>query len=177
MEHIRLIAEGLNIQPMLDALDRHPELWDRDPARTDNPESPHHGTSDIWCRFAPIEVGPLEPHDSIWYPSADHLPVKEMADDLMAAVGGKTLGGILITRIPPGASVKPHVDPGWHARQYEKFAVQIKAEPDQVFCFDDCSLVTKPGDCFTFDNAHRHWVTNGGRGERITAIFCIRTVK
>jgi hypothetical protein len=43
--------------------------------------------------------------------------------------------GVLITRIKPGQICKPHTDPGWHARYYDKFAVQIEAAPEQCVSF------------------------------------------
>jgi hypothetical protein len=72
-------------------------------------------------------------HESIWYAPADVLPVRDIVFPLMAAVRGERLGGVLITRIKPGQICKPHTDPGWHARYYEKFAVQIEAAPSRRF--------------------------------------------
>jgi quercetin dioxygenase-like cupin family protein len=92
----------------------------------------------------------------------------------MRFVEGVEIGGVLITRIPPGKSVRPHTDPGWHARRYEKYGVQITSAPGQLFCFEGEELETQPGDVFWFDNAHTHWVTNPTHYERITMIVCIR---
>jgi uncharacterized cupin superfamily protein len=93
---------------------------------------------------------------------------------LMTHFRGERLGGVLITQIPPGHSCKPHADDGWHARHFEKFAIQIESGPGQYFCFEGERLETKPGDLFTFDNAHTHWVTNDTPHNRITLIACIR---
>jgi aspartyl/asparaginyl beta-hydroxylase (cupin superfamily) len=92
----------------------------------------------------------------------------------MRKVGGKQLGGVLITRIPSGGEVQPHVDHGWHAGHYEKFAVQLRGNQEQAFCFEDAELRPEPGDLYTFDNARLHWVTNDSDSERITLIVCIR---
>lgn len=171
---IRKLSEGVNVAPLYWALQSHPELWDLHDGRTRDPGSPHHGLSDIWCRFAAPGFTGAEPHESVWYPCADVLPVREHVYPLMAAVNGERLGGVLITRIPPGNEVKPHVDPGWHARYYEKFAIQIASAPGQLFQFEGESLETKPGDVYTFDNSHLHWVTNPTEYERITMVVCIR---
>lgn len=173
-QHIKLIAQGAPVALLHWALLEHPELWDQNTARTAPEGSPHHGLSDIWARWAPPGVDGSQPHKSVWWPAADHLPLRDIVDPLMRAVGGIELGGVLITRIKPGQLCKPHVDPGWHARHYEKFAVQIASAPGQAFHFRDGSLVTKPGDVFWFDNAHEHWVTNDSDYERITMIVCIR---
>lgn len=171
--NIRKLSEGLNVQPLLWALQSHPELWDQNTARTESEESPHHGLSDIWVRYAKdhTEAGP---HESVWYPCADLLPVRDIVYPLMNFVRGDRLGGVLITKIPADRECKPHRDPGWHARYYEKFAVQIQSAPGQQFCFEGESLETKPGDVFWFDNSQTHWVTNPTPYDRITMIVCIK---
>lgn len=173
-DKIKLLAEGLDVAPLAAALAAHPELWNLRTARTAPSDSPHHGVDDIWARFCgPGESG-AAPHESSWYTEADCLPLRRMAEAIMDAVGGSVLGGVLITRIPPGARVRPHVDRGWHAEFFSKFAVQVAAAPGQAFYFEDQVLETKPGDLFTFTNQHLHWVRNPTPYERVTAIFCIR---
>jgi len=175
LKHIKLIAEGVDVAPMRTALQAHPDLWDQNTARTANPASPHYGLSDIWARFAALGEDGSQPHVSVWYPCADLLPIRALVYPLMALVRGDQLGGVLITKIPAGKECKPHTDPGWHARYYQKFAVQIDADPGQSFCFEGESLVTKPGDVLWFDNAFTHWVTNPTAHDRLTAIVCIKT--
>ncbi len=172
---IELKAKGLNVRPLREALEAHPELWDQNTGRTAPEDSPHHGCSDIWMRYAPPGTSGAEPHRSVWYEAAKVIPeIKEMAYGIMSALDAAELAGVLVTRIPPGGEVKPHEDHGWHASSTEKWAVSIKAEPGQVFCFDGHELETEPGDVFTFRNDTLHWVKNPTEHERITAIFCIR---
>lgn len=173
---IRLLWSGVDVGPMQDALAAHPELWDQNTGRTKPVDSPHHELSDIWVRYADqATMLPDGSHDSIWYPCADLMPVREIVFPLMASVRAERLGGVLITRIKPGQVCKPHTDPGWHARYYDKFAVQIQAAPEQAFHFEGQSLVTKPGDVYWFDNSFTHWVTNDSQTDRITMIVCIKT--
>ncbi|MDP9892591.1 quercetin dioxygenase-like cupin family protein [Variovorax boronicumulans] len=173
---IKLLAEGLDVSAIQNALAMHPELWDQNTGRTSPETSPHHGLSDIWARYAdPATMKEDGSHESIWFPCADLLAVKDLVYGLMAAVCGERLGGVLITRIKPGQICKPHTDPGWHARYYDKYAVQIEAAPEQTFHFEGQSLVTKPGDLFWFDNSFTHWVTNDSPRDRITMIVCIKT--
>lgn len=173
-KYIEKVTEGVNVAPMLWALQSHPELWDQNKTRTESPDSPHYGLSDIWARYCAPDQDPTQAHESVWYPAADCLPVRELVFPLMAAVGATRLGGVLITKIPAGRQCRPHKDPGWHARYYEKFAIQIQSAPGQQFCFDGHSLETKPGDVFWFDNAQTHWVTNDTPYDRITLITCFR---
>lgn len=170
---IKKVHSGMNVAPLLWALQDHPELWNQTPNRTTPPASPHHGLSDIYIRYG---VNPLDrvEHESVWYPAADVLPVKDLIFELMAHFKGERLGGVLITKIPAGQECKPHVDGGWHAGYYEKFGIQIASAPGQFFCFEGEALETKPGDVFWFDNAHTHWVTNPTPYDRITLIVTLK---
>jgi hypothetical protein len=173
MNRIRKVGEGMNVQPLFEALQAHPELWDQTPDRTAPAHSPHHDLHDIYIRYGenPLDA---QPHESLWYPAASILPVKDLIFDLMYAMRGERLGGVLITRIPPGKMCKPHRDGGWHAGYYEKFGIQIQSAPGQAFCFEGESLETKPGDVFWFDNAYTHWVTNDTPHDRITLIVTLK---
>lgn len=177
MKRIAKVCDGANVAPLLWAIQAHPDLWDRHTMRTEDPASPHHGLSDIWVRWAPPGEDGSQPHESVWYPCADVLPVREIVYPLLALVLGDRLGGVLITKIPAGKQCRPHKDPGWHARHYEKFAVQVQSAPGQRFCFDNETLETRPGDVFWFDNSHTHWVENPTPYDRITMICCIQAAK
>lgn len=176
-KHIAKIGDGVNVKPMVWALQRNPQLWNEHVGRTESPESPHHEVDDIWVRYAaPDLVKEPGPHESVWYPSAALLPVATICKALMARVGGERLGGVLITQIPPGGQVHPHHDAGWHAEYYEKFAVQLQSAPGQRFCFEDGYLEPQPGDIYWFDNSVSHWVENQTPYNRITMIVCIKTM-
>ncbi len=175
IKKIELIKEGINVAPIYWALQKNSFLWNQNTQRTESPNSPHHGLDDIWARFGE-EKEAIEghPHDSKWYPAADILGIKPLVYDIFRFIEGDELGGVLITRIPPGKVCKPHTDPGWHARRYQKFALQITSAPGQKFCFEDQELESKPGDLYWFDNQYTHWVPNDTQYERVTMIICIR---
>lgn len=172
---LQLLSRGLDVAPIYWKLQENPQLWNEYTTRTESPDSPHHGLDDIWARFGnPEHAEDGKPHKSHWYPSADILGIKPLCDSLMLALEGEELGGVLITRIPAGKECRPHTDPGWHARYYEKFCVQITSAPGQRFHFEGTSLESKPGDLYWFDNQFLHWVTNPTPYERISMIVCIR---
>lgn len=180
--HIRMLkARMFNVGRLQDELICQPQLWDAIRHRTEHPQSPHREISDIWVRYNPLEnyQGDMQSfnaeHEARWYPVADQLPdAVRITQELMLQVTGVTLGAVLITKIPPGKQVYPHVDHGWHARHFEKFAVQVKGNSRQAFHFQDEELITGDGDLFWFDNAYPHWVTNDSDEDRITLIVCIR---
>jgi hypothetical protein len=177
---IRLLLSHIPVQQLHAELLAHPELWNQHQARTE--QYAHAGVSDIWLRYNDLAnfKGDLasfnEAHESVWYPSFDLVPAAvPIIFNVMRFVMGERLGGVLLTKIPPGGRVAPHLDLGWHARKYQKFAVQIAANDQQAFCFDEMQLITAPGDVYTFNNQQLHWVENDSDEDRITMIICIES--
>lgn len=184
MQSFLKIADGVNVAPLRLALIRQPELFGRRTARADTYDSPHTQMSDIWVRFNSPEnlsrdQGQFkDEHDSVWYPEAASLPeVRPIVFALMAAVEGERLGGILITKIPPGGGIAPHVDDGWHAGYYEKYFVPIQNDQGAVFGFDEGEIHATPGEVYWFNNSRPHWVKNDSTRDRIAMIVCIRSHK
>lgn len=172
--NLELIQRGIPVSEIYWSIQQHPELWNRNRARTQSPDSPHHGLDDIWVRYGAPDQDPTKPHDAMWHEPAEILGVKPVCLDIMRLVGGSILGGVLITRIPPGATCRPHQDRGWHADVHDKYALQITSAPGQFFRFEGESLESKPGDLFSFKNENTHWVTNDTKYERVTMIVCVR---
>ena len=185
MKYLKQLFTGIDVAPILAELDAHPEVWDVRPLR--KVTYVHGDISDVWVRFNAWEnYDPaggeealkrfvLEPHDAVWYPESDCLPsLKTLIFELMCQLRAERLGTVLITRIPPGKKVHPHIDPGWAARFYEKVAVQLRSAPEQAFCYEDGRYVCEAGTIYSFDNSQTHWVDNDSAVERITAIICIK---
>jgi hypothetical protein len=165
--------------PLLNQIEEHPELWDAHRARKDVDGSPFAGAQDIWVRYNRIErLGHAfnDEHVPVWYPAWHVLTaLRPVVFRLMARVQGEMLGGVLITRIPAGTGIAPHVDTGWHVEYYEKFYLSLKSALGADFCFEGARLNPKPGEVWRIDNRHRHWVVNDSAEDRITLIVCIRT--
>lgn len=186
-EPIRILYRGVVIEPLLQQLAAAPELWDENVFRTEgqygggvNP-NPHQRISDIivrfndWANWNGDRAAFNAEHESVWWGAYDKLPyIQNLVFDLMRMFYAERLGMVLITRIPPHCNVDKHVDAGWHAEHYLKFAVQLKASPGQLFCYEDMKLETKPGDLYAFNNSKVHWVENPTDEERITLIMCLR---
>jgi hypothetical protein len=172
-------ATNLDVAPLRSALAAAPHLFGQHPQRTEDPLSPHHKVSDIWLRFNRIEnLGPdfIAEHDSVWYPAYEKLPeVDHILFPLMAIVHGERLGGVLITKLPPGGQVAVHTDSGWHADYYEKFYIPIQNGPGSIFRFPSGDIHADPGDCYWFNNAVPHSVINGSDTDRIAMIACIKS--
>jgi hypothetical protein len=178
---IRMLKATFHVERALEQLAAHPELWNQHTHRTHGYGTPHRTIDDIWVRYNDLSkyIGDrsffADEHDSVWYPGAEMIPaVVDLVMDLMGEVRGERLGGVLITRIPAGGQVDPHVDQGWHARYYDKFCIQLMGNPEQAFCFRGYSLSALPGQIYTFDNSREHWVTNSSKEDRMSLIVCIK---
>lgn len=188
MNHFIQIATGVPVQPLLDELASHPELWDAHTIRKTAQGSPHRRMSDIWVRYN--DVTPYEAsgdyrtfndrHVPIRYPAWDALPsVRRIVMPLMAQVQGEMLGGVLITRIPAGGCIDGHTDHGWHAEYYDKFYVSVQNDPGAAFWCEANgvheSIDPEPGEVWHFNNQKLHGVDNKSASDRIAMIVCIRT--
>ncbi len=181
MTRFRRLAEGILVDRVLAELDARPDLWAANADRITG-QGPHRETQDIWVRYRkPAELtGPdsfREPHLSVWYPAWHAMPsLRPIVFALQALVGSVHLGGVLLTRIPAGASVFPHHDRGsWHSEYHNaKVWVPLRANDRCLNHCEEDSVVMRPGEAWTFDNLMMHSVENRGRTERIVLIICMR---
>lgn len=161
-------------------LEANSHLFGEFNARKLAPNSPHSEMIDIWLRYGDIsemiKTGDYskisDMHDSIWLKSLARC--KDICFEVMAMVRGERLGGVLITKLPPGGKILPHTDSGWHAEYYDKYYVPIKNDKGAVFGFEDGDIESEAGDVWKFDNSITHWVNNDSNSERIAMIICIR---
>lgn len=176
------VATGIDVSPLLAQIDAQPELWDQHSQRRTHDGSPHSAMRDIWVRYrafdeltSPAAYG--EPHFATFYPAWNKLPaLRPIVFGLMAQAGAVYLGGILITRIPPGGKILPHHDRGsWHAEFHNaKVYVPLRSNSRCVNTCEDQSAVMMPGEAWYFDNLRTHSVENNGDQERITLIISMR---
>lgn len=175
------IAEGFDVLPLQQALKSNPQLFGQHRQRAEAYISPHTAMSDIWVRYNHIDnykdlARFNEEHDSVWYPAYREIPeIKPLVFGLMSLVQGERLGGVLITKVPPGGRIEPHTDHGWHAGYYSKFYIPIQNAEGATFSFPDGVIRPSLGDVYWFDNSFPHWVENNSKEDRIALIVCIRT--
>ncbi len=174
---IRSLGYALDVSEAVKQLE-NPEVWnERDERRK---AYAHAATSDCWVRFRDMQAwdgsdGLTDEHESVWQPVVHKIPaVWSLVRKVLRRERPERLGGVLLTKIPPGGSVEPHIDSGWHAGYYEKIAVQIRGNKEQAFCFENCELRPVAGEVYTFRNDVLHWVTNDSAEDRITLIVCLR---
>ena len=182
MNHFRLIAAGVDVSGVNAEMDAAPELWGQNGYRIADPSSPHHGVPDIWLRWrdAADLTTPdahTEPHFPVFWPAWERLPsLHAIVRNLSHVANATALGGVLITKVPPGKEVKPHVDDGWHARFYDqKYYLVLRGNPLCLnYCGEDVE-VFRAGDVWEYPNSVTHSTVNNGHTDRVTCIICFRT--
>lgn len=180
------VVEGVDISRVMAELEAAPHLWNEHSVRKEYAGTPHSRMSDIWVRYNAFEnfKGDLnafnEEHIPVWYPAWYQLPsLHPIVHGLMTIAEGEMIGGVLITRVPPGEKILPHADKSWHVNYFSKFYLSLQSAPGSVF---GCkhrghteTIEPKTGECWLFDNRKVHWVENNSDRDRITCIICIRT--
>jgi hypothetical protein len=180
LNHFLQIAAGIDVMPLLLAVQRQPELWNQHRLRTTHAGSPHTEVDDIWLRFNPMpppgeEARVMDEHESIWYPAAHSLTqCRPLIFWLMSRTEAERLGRCLVTRLRPGAKISPHVDSGEHAAYYERFHIVLQSRPGSLFRCGNDRVQMMPGDVWWFNNAVEHEVTNDSDDDRVHLIVDLR---
>lgn len=180
MKNFLMIADHIDVLPLLHAVQRQPDLWNQNRLRTTHPGTPHTEISDIWLRFNELprdeEMAKiLDEHESVNYPAMFALPEsRALIYGLMSRLQGERLGRCLVTKLPPGGRIASHVDGGSHAAYYDRYHVVLQSLPGSLFRCGDETIHMKPGEVWWFDNAVEHEVINNSADDRIHLIVDIR---
>lgn len=177
MRNFLKIAQGVDILPLLAAIQRQPELWNVEKFRTHHPMTPHSQVDDILLRFNDVEKlktaeDVLDEHESICYPAWKSLPQSHsIVFDLMRRIEGFRLGRVMITRLAPGKRIEPHIDGGSHASYYERYHCMLQNYPGSNFRCGDEIVYMYPGEVWWFNNSIEHEVINNSIDDRLTLII------
>lgn len=178
MENFERLATGLNVAPLLNAIWGQPDLWSQIVARQLTPGSPHKDTETIFLRWA--EKLSLETVftaiEAVDYPAFERLgQARDLIDGLMAMVGAKDLGRVIITKLKPGGSINLHADEGAYADHYERFHIALTGGEGAWFtCYIDQdraeTVRMNDGELWWFHHKREHQVVNAGSSDRIHLI-------
>jgi len=183
MKYFQQLAAGINVTPLMNALQRQPELWDANPIRTKHPGTAHAEVSDILVRFNDVEEylrtgdpsAIVDDREAIAYPAWEKLPhMRPIIFDLMRTVEATRLGRVVITKLPPGKEITPHVDQGSPAEYYRRFQVALQSLPGALFTIGDETVNFRTGDVWMIDNRTVHGVVNNSADDRIVMIVDLR---
>ena len=180
MGHFQKIVDGIPIEHVLAELDAAPDMWNENKERLVS-NGPHAGCSDIWLRYRARDrllcgQDYLDPHWAEFYPAWNRLPsLRPIVFGIMGFLEATYLGAVLLTRIPPGGAVKPHVDGGWHAETMNcKVYLPLRANEGCINRCGDEAVTMRAGELWTFNNLTEHSVENHGDTPRETLIVCMK---
>lgn len=189
MKNFHCIATGLNVNPLMLAIKRRPELWQEDTYLRDYPQGPFKSMESIMLRFPEKRVFEQEEelkkykegnsiydqHESIDYPAYKILhEARPLVMNLFSFVGGERLGRVMINKIAPGGVIYPHADTPEHCNYYSRFHIVLQSSPGVVFRCDDESFYWETGTAFWFNNKLEHEVINNSATDRIHMVIDAR---
>lgn len=179
MKNFLRIAEGVDVMPILNAIQAKPELWDENNLRTTHSLSPHQECHDIWCFFNVVPESLESVVDDIRvvpYRAWKELPqLRPVIFDLMRRVEGMELGRVLITKLEPGKKIPPHVDHGAPVEYYSRYQIVLQSLPGCVFQIEDERVNFRAGEVWRIDNSKEHSVTNSSADSRLVVICDIHS--
>lgn len=192
MKNFMLIANDVNIQPLLLALHRLEKshgVWKEDTYLRDYPQGPFGHTESVILRFPPRSVHETEEalsqhevnfdqHENVDQPVFKSLPeARPLIFNLMAAVQGERLGRCIINKLNPGGVIYPHADTPAHAEYWDRFHIVLQSAPGSNFRAGDEWVHMRAGEVWWFNNRIEHEVINNSADERIHLVVDIRTSK
>lgn len=181
MKYFHKIAENVNVSQLCAAIARQPQLWDQHTFRTKTKGSPHSQISDIWLMFNDIEkysdpTQVIDDKDVEPYPGWFMLPqARPIIFDLMRYVEGVRLGRVVITKLPPGGIVPPHVDSGEPATYFTRYQLALQCRPGCVFQIMNEQVTFRDGEIWMIDNNSEHSVVNNSEDDRLVMVIDIRS--
>lgn len=160
--------------PILAALSARPDLWNENNLRSTYPGSPHADVDDIWLLFNREDGGVVDDVQTHPFRGWYELPVRDVVLNLMRRVNGTQLGRVVITRLPPGKSIAPHVDQGAPAEFFTRFQIALQSLPGCIFKCGEEVIQFASGEAWQFDNGQTHSVVNNSADDRIVMIVDVR---
>ena len=173
--NFRRIAEGLDVEPLLQLLDAKPELWKEIQTRQKFTNSPHKDTETIHVRGA-LKMSAyyvLWDTGSYDYPCMEYLKsaLVPLMRPILDKLEVKEMGRVLIVNLKPSGHVTKHNDQGTYADHYQRFHLVLKSNQH---CSQTCgndSQRFEVGDVWWFNHKELHTAHNVGDTDRIHIIF------
>lgn len=172
MRYFQRLNENIPVTAPLNAIMRHPELWNQDNIRTTVPGTPHTDVSDILLRWGQNDLDSLLCFDRPTM--AELFGFKQIALGIMASLYGSMLGKVIVTKLPPGGRIAPHHDGGGYARFYTRTHLVLQSLPGNLFICGDETVQMRTGELWWFDTQQEHQCINNSNDDRIHLIVDLR---
>lgn len=168
------IAIGIDVLPLMHALQRKPTLWGANPFRTAAKCSPHAEVDDVLLRFEVDEQRALDeetPGELGWCEAWRELPeVKPILMPLLMRVGAYEVGRVMITKLRPGCAIDAHADTrGAYARipDMARYHVALQGLPGSLFHVERETVMMASGEAWLINNRAVHSVRNESADDRV----------
>lgn len=184
------IADGIEVFPVVHALQQRPHLWNQDRCRTTFPGSPHAEVDDILLRFEDYDPAALEldieqafvTAQREWRPAWWELRsvTQGMIGALMLRVGAYELARVIITRLKPGGRILPHADiKGEYANLPDigRYHVVLQGLPGSLFACGEDTVCMQTGEAWWFDAHQPHECMNNSADDRLHMLVDVRLMK
>lgn len=177
MSQFQLLKSGIDVKPLILALEQCEYLFGEHTFRQNYEGSAHRDTETIFLKWAKnntrenIQQG-LSVVDM---PELQILPEAEvLIDRATELVGARVEGRALIVRLKPGGKIIPHADSGLYADTFERFHLCLQSDGSEFFVEEDgfsTSFFMKPGELWWFNHKCTHWAENDSKIPRINLII------
>lgn len=179
LQNFKRLKTGVDVAPLLAALERKPHLFDQITARQQAPGSPHRYTRAIflrWCQTQTVEAAFTE-IPAVDYPAMAELPEAwPLICEVLKESESRELGRVLITELQSGGAIDPHPDEGIVADHYERFHIPLRSEPGNWFsCMIPGSKIReivhmREGELWWFNHKRVHELDNRSHLPRLHLI-------
>lgn len=189
MRNFQKLYDGINVTPLLNAINKQPELWNQQTFRTQSKNSTMYGLDDILLRF----VGGVEGLSSDdpklydifqndinpdWNCNILKLPqVKDIVRELMHKLNAYSVGRCLISRMPPGSQIKEHNDTiGLYVNQPDlmRCHIMLQGLPGNITYCGGEEVCMKTGEVWWFNTRLNHKVKNNSADDRIMLLLDLK---
>lgn len=176
--NFQLLKSGLDVQPLLGAIEKYNYLWNEVKLRQEFKDSPHKNTKAIyirWCKDLDL-ISAFNDLEGVDYPARELLAeVNPLIDEVMTESKASKLGRVMITKLNANSSIAAHPDEGVVAESYERFHIPLFSDSGNKFFagnpkgkFEEVEM--KPGELWVFNNKEVHWFNNQSNKERLHLI-------
>ena len=159
MDRFVAIAAGLDVQPALDEIARHPHEW----------MSPNANA----LLAISLIAGQNERMMESVLPETWKLLETALAHAAALHEGPATLCHARIGLMPPGEGLPPHWD-GVDGVALRRYQLALVSEPGVALTVGGETKCPRPGEVWQIDASQIHSVTNGSAVDRITIVFDTR---
>ena len=176
MIYFQKIAEGIDVMPLAHAVMRQPELFNMNRFRTTFPNTPHGEVDDILIRFSDTDKCTttnevIGDENLIWHPAYYKLPpIRPLITAFMARVNAYTLDRVLISRLRPGKTVKPHADnigDYVHDPDRARYHIVLQGLPGSLYTTGDETVCMRTGEAYWFNPLEVHSCQNNSTDDRL----------